>query len=78
MENSEFQHLQDEEAQADTQALGTATEDQAHALDESMAIDAETEEMPQTFQPDEVEADNIENDDVDRSKTPAEHEEPEV
>jgi midasin len=72
MENAEFQHLQDEEAQADTQALGTATEDQAHAIDESMAIDTETEEMPQTFQPEEAETDSI--DDIDIEK-PAEQEE---
>jgi midasin len=74
MENAEFQHLQDEEAQTDTQALGTASEDQAHALDESMAIDTETEEMPQTFQPEEVEADSIGNDDMD-VQAPAEEEE---
>jgi len=74
MKNAEFQHLQDEEAQADTQALGTASEDQAYALDESMAIDTETEEMPLAFQPEEVEADSIENDDID-AQTPAEEEE---
>ncbi len=73
VENAEFQHLQDEEAQADTQALGTATEDQAHALDESMAIDIETEEMPQTFQPEEEEADTIGDDDID-AETPSEQE----
>ena len=72
MENAEFQHLQDELAQADTQALGTATEDQAHALDESMAT--ETEEIPQTFQPEEAEADSIKNDDMD-VQAPAEEEE---
>jgi midasin len=75
IDNEEFQHLQDEEAQADTQALGTATEDQAHTLDESMAINPETEEMPQKFQPDEAEADSEMHDDVDH-KTPAEQEEP--
>ncbi len=55
-QNEEFQHLQDEEAEEDhTQALGTATEEQAHALDESMAIDNESKDMPEEFQPDEVE-----------------------
>ncbi|KFY35146.1 hypothetical protein V494_06163 [Pseudogymnoascus sp. VKM F-4513 (FW-928)] len=64
-ETPEFQHLQDEEAEEDTtQALGTATEDQAHAVDESMAIDTETKEMPEAFQPDEVEQDDVEHDDV--------------
>jgi midasin len=63
-ESSEFQHLQDEDAQADTQALGTATEEQAHALDESMAVDSETKEMPDQFQPDEIEGDDMEHDDI--------------
>ncbi len=63
-ESSEFQHLQDEEAEADTQALGTATEDQAHALDESMAVDTESKDMPEQFQPEEVENDDIQNEDV--------------
>ena len=63
--SSEFQHLQDESAEADTQALGTATEEQAHALDESMAVDAESEEVPETFQPDEIEQDNAHDDVVD-------------
>lgn len=61
-ESNEFQHLQDEEAEADTQALGTATEEQAHAIDDSMAIDAESKEMPETFLPDEVEKDSVNED----------------
>ncbi|KAE8442887.1 hypothetical protein EG329_002559 [Mollisiaceae sp. DMI_Dod_QoI] len=61
---SEFQHLQDDNAQPDTQALGTATEDQAHALDESMAIDQESTDMPDQFQLDDAENDYIEHDDV--------------
>lgn len=57
---SKFQHLQDEEAEEDTtQALGTATEDQAHAVDELMAIDTETKEMLEAFQPNEVEQDDV-------------------
>jgi len=64
-ENNEFQHLQDEDAQADAQALGTATEEQAHALDESMAIDSESKEMPEQFQPDEVEKDDVDHDIMD-------------
>jgi midasin len=73
-ENNEFQHLQDENAQADTQALGTATEEQAHALDESMAVDSESKEMPEQFQPDEAEKDDIDHDmmDVDEPLTPQE------
>ena len=61
----EFQHLQDENAEADNQAMGTATEDQARALDESMAVDSESKEMPDQFQPDEVEEEtNKQDDDV--------------
>lgn len=63
-ESNEFQHLQDEDAEADTQALGTATEEQAHALDESMAVDSESKDMPEAFQPDEVEEDAVDEDNV--------------
>ncbi|KAL1603277.1 AAA ATPase midasin [Nothophoma quercina] len=38
MADADFEHLQDEEQQADTQALGTATEEQAKALDHDMAM----------------------------------------
>jgi midasin len=54
-DETEFQHLQDEDAQPDAQAMGTATEDQAHAVDESMAIDNESKDLPETFQPEEAE-----------------------
>lgn len=61
---TEFQHLQDENAEADAQALGTASEDQAHALDESMAVDPESNEMPEIFQPDELEQDDAQDQDA--------------
>jgi midasin len=61
-ENQEFEHLQDENAEADTQALGTATEDQAHTLDESMAVESESKDLPEQFQPDEVEQDDVAHD----------------
>ena len=41
MADGDFEHLQDEEARADTQALGAATNEQARALDED-AMDLET------------------------------------
>ncbi|KAF1972308.1 midasin [Bimuria novae-zelandiae CBS 107.79] len=44
MANADFEHLQDEEEQADTQALGTATEEQAKALDHDMAMTVDEEE----------------------------------
>lgn len=40
----EFQHLQDENAQEDTQALGGAQDDEAKPFDESMAIDPDNED----------------------------------
>ncbi|KAH8704657.1 hypothetical protein GQ44DRAFT_763966 [Phaeosphaeriaceae sp. PMI808] len=48
MADADFEHLQDEETQADTQALGTATEEQAKALDHDMAlpVNEEEREMP--------------------------------
>ncbi|RFU29962.1 hypothetical protein B7463_g6350, partial [Scytalidium lignicola] len=64
IDNQEFQHLQDEEAEADTQAMGTATEDQVRHLNESMAIDSEMKEIPENFQPEEVEEDKINPEDV--------------
>ncbi|KAF2875171.1 hypothetical protein BDV95DRAFT_603934 [Massariosphaeria phaeospora] len=47
MADADFEHVPDDETQADTQALGTATEDQAKALDQDMgmAVD-EDEEIP--------------------------------
>ncbi|KAK4997993.1 hypothetical protein LTR28_013801 [Elasticomyces elasticus] len=46
---AEFEHLHDEQASADAQALGGATEEQAKALDESMGVSADKEENPQDF-----------------------------
>jgi midasin len=48
MADADFEHLGDEEQQADTQALGTATEDQAKTLDHDMAMpmNEEEEKMP--------------------------------
>ncbi|KAL8802644.1 MAG: hypothetical protein Q9182_003660 [Xanthomendoza sp. 2 TL-2023] len=54
MTNTEFQHLNDENAKADTQALGAATEDQANALDQH-ALDTEMQDQAQDFFPDEAE-----------------------
>ncbi|KAL2164658.1 hypothetical protein VTH06DRAFT_3875 [Thermothelomyces fergusii] len=44
MARAEFQHLQDETAEADTQALGTATNEEARPMDDAMAIDTEMDE----------------------------------
>lgn len=63
-ESSDFQHLQDEDAEADTQAQGTATEEQAHALDESMAVDSASKEFPEQFQPNEAEQEDTHVEDL--------------
>ncbi|KAI9723385.1 MAG: hypothetical protein M1812_001269 [Candelaria pacifica] len=52
---AEFEHLPDGEAQADTQALGAATEDQAHAVDESQELESESSRLPEDFPSDEKE-----------------------
>ena len=41
--DAEFEHLRDEDDLADTQALGTATEDQARGLDQSQAFEDKQE-----------------------------------
>ncbi|KAJ8113010.1 hypothetical protein OPT61_g4755 [Boeremia exigua] len=81
MADADFEHLQDEEQQADTQALGTATEEQAKALDHDMAMPMnekdEEEKMP--IRPEDNDRDmedpqDIDMDDVD-NKPDAEQEE---
>ena len=52
--NEDFEHLPNEDAQADTQALGAATEDQAQALDQR-AFESEIQDQSQ--QPVQVEVD---------------------
>ncbi|KAK0630836.1 hypothetical protein B0T17DRAFT_529438 [Bombardia bombarda] len=44
MAKMEFQHLQDENAEADAQAMGTATDEEVQQVDDAMAIDTEMEE----------------------------------
>ncbi|KAF2001573.1 midasin [Amniculicola lignicola CBS 123094] len=44
MADAEFEHLPDEETKADTQALGTASEEQAKALDQDMAMAVDEDE----------------------------------
>ena len=62
MADQEFEHLPDEEAEADTQALGAASDDQARALNNE-AMDYEMHDDPRAFNPDEtVEEGTREND----------------
>ncbi|KAF9871646.1 denitrification regulatory protein nirq [Colletotrichum karsti] len=58
----EFQHLQDDETAADTQAMGAASEDQVQPIDENMAIDEEKEDPASRVMP--------ENEDVDMEQDP--------
>ena len=53
MADQEFEHLHDEEVEADTQALGAASDDQARALDKK-AMDSELRDEPRAFPPDET------------------------
>ena len=53
MEQREFQHLQDDSAVPDAQAIGGATEDEVQPIDDTMAIDEEKQDpesnvMPET------------------------------
>ncbi|KAI9799096.1 MAG: hypothetical protein M1833_004290 [Piccolia ochrophora] len=72
----DFEHLQDDDVEADAQALGTASEEQAQVLDESMALDPQYPEKTKDFLPDEVEeaedqAQDVEMQDSDVESRPA-------
>ncbi|KAL2888066.1 hypothetical protein HOO65_040403 [Ceratocystis lukuohia] len=72
MQQQEFQHLQDDAAVPDAQAIGAATEDEVQPIDDAMAIDEETEDPTNKVQPvddaavpdesDDVAAENADND----------------
>ena len=54
MRNPEFEHLRDEEVEADAQALGAASNDQARALDQR-AMESEMQDEPPAFPFEELE-----------------------
>ncbi len=58
MAGGDFEHLQDEEAKADTQALGAATDEQARALDEN-AMDSETYDEHQELPTSAIEVEDV-------------------
>ena len=58
MADGDFEHLQDEEAKADTQALGAATDEQARALDVN-AMDSETYDEHQELLPSVIEEQDV-------------------
>lgn len=68
MDDPEFEHLPNEDAAADTQALGAATEEQATTLDEQMAIDSGVKEPM-----DAMEDTEPEKPDTDVAAEPIEH-----
>ncbi|KAK3332440.1 hypothetical protein B0T19DRAFT_415687 [Cercophora scortea] len=74
MARMEFQHLQDENAEADTQALGTATDEELRPVDDAMAIDTEMEDNGNQILPDmdEEDVDKMQDVDMDDAANPAE------
>ena len=58
-----FEHLEDDSAEADTQALGGATEEQAQTLDQR-ALDSEVKDQPREFPVDENESSTDDQDEV--------------
>ncbi|ORY69584.1 uncharacterized protein BCR38DRAFT_480765 [Pseudomassariella vexata] len=76
MASKEFQHLQNDDSAADTQAIGTATEEESRPFDDTMAIDDENEAqdkrvMPETEEPKQG-VDNDEDDDKMDTSEPVE------
>lgn len=61
MQQQEFQHLQDDSAVPDAQAIGGATEDEVQPIDDSMAIDEEKQDPESNVMP---EAEEQEEQDV--------------
>ncbi|KAF2804010.1 midasin [Mytilinidion resinicola] len=68
MADADFEHLEDEETEADAQALGTATEEQAKTLDKSMALPTDENEERIPALP-EDKPDDEANEDVDMVDT---------
>ena len=61
---SEFEHLLNDENESDAQALGMATEEQAQALDESQALDTDSKQEPNAFEPDDADTHDQQNMDM--------------
>lgn len=61
--DQDFEHLGDEAAKADTQALGAATQEQANALNEQAFESQMQEQLPNTL-PEEAKAQGVEDDDT--------------
>ncbi|KAF2714594.1 midasin [Pleomassaria siparia CBS 279.74] len=72
MANAEFEHLPDEETEADTQALGTATEEQAKTLDHNMAMAVDEDEKVPALPVDEDEEIQKDHRDIEMEDVPPE------
>ncbi|GAB7337543.1 hypothetical protein MBLNU457_g2860t2 [Dothideomycetes sp. NU457] len=64
MADVEFEHLPDETTDADAQALGAATEEQATAIDEDAGLPTNDQETHDFFPPEEAEQERQEGQDV--------------
>jgi len=83
MADVEFEHLPDETTEADAQALGAATEEQATAIDEDAGLPTNDQETRDIFPPEDAEQEKQEGQDVEMQEAeptevdPAEPEESE-
>ncbi|KAM0285289.1 hypothetical protein ACHAQH_001478 [Verticillium albo-atrum] len=75
MAAKEFQHMQDDEAAPDAQALGAASDDQVQPIDDAMAIDEEKEDPSSRVMP-ESEQEPEQEDEGDKMDTDEPPEEP--
>ncbi|ORX92053.1 hypothetical protein BCR34DRAFT_608897 [Clohesyomyces aquaticus] len=74
MVDAEFEHLQDEEEKEDTQALGTATEEQAKTLDQDMAMAVhEEEKVPDVLEDMDNEQRDVQDHDVEMQDAEPQH-----
>ncbi|KAI0458364.1 hypothetical protein F5B21DRAFT_24453 [Xylaria acuta] len=71
MKIEEFQHLENDETATDTQAMGTATEEQTQPVDDAMAIDDDEDQPPnnRVLPEDNDTRDENEIDEMDTSRT---------
>ncbi|KAB5558727.1 hypothetical protein GE09DRAFT_1203577 [Coniochaeta sp. 2T2.1] len=60
---SEFQHLQDENAPADTQAMGGAADEEVKPFNDDMALDNDTEETQNQVLPEGADEEEVQQDD---------------
>lgn len=72
MTDADFEHLPTDETRADTQALGAATEEQSHALDESKAVDVNETEEPAMPPAEDIEMEDARDEENINATEPAE------